>query len=274
MAVTCCLGYSEEKVAVTPSSESSSLEHLSPLVSLAAEGSVRSPQTKKLDTRTFRPFTTVGFAFRSGIGGLGLDVATPLSRKFNLRAGFDYFHYSFDFQEEGANINAAFRMGTGHASLDWFPFGGKFRLSPMVVFANNNRVHATALVPPGSTLSLSGGDYISSATDPLHGDGTVTFRKTSPGFTLGFGNLIPRKHNSHFSFPVEAGFYYVNQPRLSVNFSGSACDPNYPPEVGCSPVASDPEFQKDLNRFIARNNHNLSYASIYPVFSFGFGYTF
>jgi hypothetical protein len=66
----------------------------------------------------------------------------------------------------------------------------------------------------------------------------------------------------------------VAQPELKVDFSGSACDPNYPPSVGCQSVTQDPGFQKDLAAFIARNNHNLSYASFFPIFSVGFGYSF
>jgi hypothetical protein len=39
-------------------------------------------------------------------------------------------------------------------------------------------------------------------------------------------------------------------------------------------VDQDPGFQQNLAAFIARNNHNLSYASFFPVFSVGFGYAF
>ena len=237
-----------------------------------SEGAQAEPSVKVPPWR-FEPFGSIGIALRAGIGGLGVDVATPLTPKFNLRAGFDYFKYGYSFREEGADINAELRLSAGHASLDWFPFGGRFRLSPTIVFANNNKAHATALVPPGTTLSLNGEDYVSSTADPLHGSGTVTFRKTSPGLTLGFGNIIPRKR-SHFSIPFEAGFYYVNQPRLSIDFSGKACDPGYSQDIGCSEVTDDPGFQHDLAAFIARNNHNLSYASFYPVISIGFGYTF
>jgi hypothetical protein len=88
--------------------------------------------------------------------------------------GADFFSHSFAFREEGADINATFRMRSGYAALDWFPFGGRFRLSPLVVFGNNNQVRATALIPAGSSLSLSGQDYISSYTDPLHGSGSST----------------------------------------------------------------------------------------------------
>ncbi len=143
----------------------------------------------------------------------------------------------------------------------------------MAVFANDNRARATALVPPGSTITLNGQNYISSPTDPLHGAGSVDFRKVSPGFTLGWGNIVPRT-SSQFSFPVEAGFYYVGQPGLKVSFTGSACDPTQPAAIGCESVNQDAGFQQSLSQFIARNNHNLSYATFLPIFRFGFGYSF
>lgn len=220
----------------------------------------------------FRPLSRIGLDAHAGVGGIGFDVATPLSSKFNIRAGADFFTYATTEQDQGANIALNLRMRAGHASLDWFP-GRGFRLSPMVQFANNNRVQATALIPPGNDITLNGQDYISSPADPLHGSGSIDFRKTSPGLTVGFGNVIPRSGH-HLSFPVEAGFYYVGQPGLKVSFRGSACDPTQPPAIGCEPIDRDPGFQQNLAAFVARNNHNLSYVSYFPVFSLGVGYSF
>ncbi|MBS1822107.1 MAG: hypothetical protein JST61_09065 [Acidobacteria bacterium] len=237
----------------------------------SAEGVIRPMPARP--PRTWRPFAALGVATHVGINGAGFDLAVPVARKLNVRTGTDFFSYAFSFQEEGADINAAFRLRSGHAALDWFPFGGRFRISPLMVFANNNQVHATAVIPSGSSLSLNGQDYISSYADPLHGSGTVSFRKAAPGLSLGFGNMVPRTRG-HVSFPLEAGFYYVGQPSLKVDFAGSACDPNYPADIGCQPVMQDTGFQKDLASFIVRNNHNLSYASIFPIFSIGFSYSF
>jgi hypothetical protein len=222
---------------------------------------------------SFRPFSAIGIASHAGVGGIGFDLATPLTRKFNLRAGSEFFGYSETFQDQGANIAAHLRLQSAHASLDWFPFRGGFRVSPLVVFANNNRGQATAVIPAGEALPLNGEEYISSPTDPLHGAGSVDFRKTSPGLSLGWGNIVPRS-GRHFTFPVEAGFYYVGQPGLKVSFTGSACDPDQPLAIGCEAVDQDPGFQQDLAAFIARNNHNLSYISFFPILSFGFGYAF
>jgi hypothetical protein len=237
------------------------------------EAFVRSVRSRATESDLFHPFSKVGIATHTGLGGVGFDIATPLARKFNFRSGSDFFSYSTTFQEQGANVAINLHMQSGHASLDWFPFGGRFRLSPLMVFANNNRVQASALIPSGSTITLNGQNYISSLADPLHGNGMVTFHRVSPGLTLGFGNLIPRTH-AHFSIPVEAGFYYTGQPGLKVSFSGSACDPTQPPSIGCQSVTQDAGFQQSLAAFIARNNHNLSYASFFPIFSIGFGYAF
>jgi hypothetical protein len=186
----------------------------------------------------YRPFSAIGIDSYVGIGGIGFDVATPVHRKFNLRAGSEFFGYSTTFQEQGANIAAHLRLRSAHASLDWFPFRGGFRISPLVVFANDNRGQATAVIPAGETITLNGQDYLSSAIDPLHGAGSVDFRKTSPGLSFGFGNMVPRS-GKHFTFPLEAGFYYVGQPGLKVSFTGSACDPTQPAAIGCESVDQD-----------------------------------
>jgi hypothetical protein len=222
---------------------------------------------------TIAPLSGLGFATRGGPAGTGFDVATPLATRFNLRTGTDFFHYKTSFQEEGANVGVNLHLRSGHVALDWFPFGGHLRLSPQLVLGNNNRILATAIIPSGSTVTLNGQDYISSNTDPLRGSGRVDFRKVSPGLSLGFGNLIPRDR-SHFSIPVEIGFYYAGQPSLQLAFTGSACDPNYPPSVGCESVDQDPSFQQNLAALKARNSNNLSYVSFFPIFSVGFGYRF
>jgi hypothetical protein len=242
--------------------------------SLASSGAFVTVPPRPLGaTRSYRPFSNLGLATRFGLAGTGFDVATPVGTRFNLRAGTDFFNYTTTFQEGGANVGINLHLRSGHFALDWFPFGGHLRLSPQLVFGNNNRILATAVIPSGSTVTLNGQDYISSYTDPLHGAGRIDFRKVAPGLSFGFGNLIPRDR-SRFSVPVEMGFYYVGQPSLQVTFTGSACDPNYPPSVGCQSVDQDAGFQQNLAAFKVRNDHNLSYASFFPIFSLGFGYRF
>ena len=224
-------------------------------------------------THSTPPFSDVGIDAHIGINGIGFDVATPLAQHFNLRVGGDFFGYSTTFTEEGANVAASLQLRSAHANLDWFPFHNGFHVSPLIVIGNNNHGRATVLVPAGNTIELNGQDFISSYADPLHGTGSVDFRKTSPGLTLGWGNIIPRS-KKHLSFPVELGFYYVGQPTLKIAFTGSACDPTEPAAIGCESVDNDAGFQSDLRAFRARNENNLSYASFFPVLSSGVGYRF
>jgi hypothetical protein len=242
-------------------------------VSTAAPGFVRSTSVGVVSPEQFRPFSRVAINSRVGVAGVGFDVATPMTKRLNLRVGSDFFGYSSNFLEEGANVGVKLHMQSEHAAVDWFPFGGSFRVSPQIVFANNNRVLATAIIPAGSVVTLDGQNFVSSQSDPLRGNGAVTFRKVSPGFSVGFGNPIPRK-KGRLSVPIEAGFYYVGQPGLDVSFTGSACDPSQPATIGCESVTRDADFQKSLAAFIVRNQRNLSYASFFPIFSIGFGYAF
>ncbi|WP_348266815.1 hypothetical protein [Edaphobacter sp. DSM 109919] len=215
----------------------------------------------------------LGIATQVGINGVGADIAVAVASHFNVRMGAQFFGYSDSFQEQGANVNAMLRLGGGRAALDWFPFHNGFHISPLVVFLDQTNVRATVIVPSGQTISLDNGDYVSSHADPLHGSASIGVWKTSPGLTIGYGNIVPRS-GKHFSFPVDAGFYYVGQPTLKVDFSGSACDPSEPEPLGCQPVQQDADFQRDLAAFIRRNNNNLSYASFIPILSFGVGYSF
>jgi hypothetical protein len=212
----------------------------------------------------------IGAEVHVGLNGVGMDFALPVARKWNVRVGGQYLQYTGHFTEEGAQIDADLHVGGGKAGIDWFPFNNGFHVSPQVFFAIQTQVHATVLVPSGTEVTLNGNDYISSPSDPLHGQATVTTRKTAPGLAIGWGNISPRG-GAHWSFPVEVGFYYIGQPDLNVTFDGSACARDL---SGCQKVTTDPDFQRDLKRFIDRNNHNLSYASFFPVAQVGVGYRF
>lgn len=216
-----------------------------------------------------------GLGLAVGINGIGLEIAEPITQHFNIRGGGGYFRFDESFTSDGAQVEAGMKLGGGHVSLDYFPWSTHgFHISPQMYFGVQTSADVTVVVPPGQTISLSGGDYTSSAADPLHGSATVRVRNVAPGFTIGYGNLAPRRISSHWSFPVELGFYYIGQPDLVINFSGTACDQSQPPAIGCQKVDKDVDFQKDLTRFTARQNHNLSYASFFPVLSFGVGYRF
>lgn len=213
-----------------------------------------------------------GVEARIGASGFGFDVGKPLSPRVSVRLGGDFIRYSGTFTDQGADIDARLQFGYGKAELDFYPaYNGRFHISPLLIFANNTRIQANVLVDPAQTIDFGNDEYQSDPADPLRGVGRVELRHTAPGLAVGWGNIT--RGRSHFTFPVELGFFYVGQPKLTVDFRGTACDVSHPAN-GCGDITQDPDFQKDLARFIARNNHNLSYAQFIPIVNFGVGYRF
>jgi len=217
------------------------------------------------------PFHAYGVDWHVGVNGAGFDFASALTRRLSLRTGADLFRYSREFSTSGVPVEANVQLQSAHIDLDWFPRGGGFHVGPRMVFLNNNDFAAQSTIPSGATLTLDGQDFTGSQTDPLKGSAKVSFAPMAPGLTIGYGNLVSKKRG-HWKVPVEAGFYYVGQPRLEVTFAGQACSPD--DATACEDVSQDQDFQSSLSAFIAKQNHNLSYARFFPILSVGVGYAF
>ena len=222
-----------------------------------------------------RPFSAVGIAVKVGIEGVGFDVATPLSTRTNLRAGASFFSYNPAFSIDSIDTNGAIQLRKVSTLLDFFPFGGSFRLSAGATLYNGNHLSASALVPGGQTFTLNDTDYVSSAQDPVHGAFDVRFgNKVAPVFTLGFGNLVPRRAGKRFTVPFEFGFEYIAQPTIALTLAGTACDPTQPPVVGCQSIATDPMTQANIAAEQKTLNSDISPLRFFPILSIGFGYKF
>ena len=216
-----------------------------------------------------------GLSVSVGINGVGVDVAEAIRERVNIRVGAEFARYSGQFIEQNALVNLNVRLGGGHAGLDLFPFRrSSFHVSPQLRFGIMTRGFGDVTIPPGEVISFNNVDYTSTAVDPLRGTASFDTRKIAPGISVGFGNLVPRTRDQHWSFPVDLGFYYIGQPNVSISFRGTACSVNSNRSQDCDDVTQDPDFQKDLQKFIERQRHNASYASLFPVLSFGVGYRF
>ena len=208
-----------------------------------------------------------------GTAGAGIQLGIPVVPHVAVRIGGDYIRYTGTYQYEAANVASALQLGNGRATLDYFPWAHRrFHISPTLIFANQTHVAADVTVAPNTNFDLGGQTFYGSATDPLHGTGRIDLRKTSPGITVGFGNITHGR--GHWTFPVEMGAYYNDTPKLQINFTGTACVANEPPELTCQRVQDNAEFESSLNNFRARQEHNLTYAKFIPIFNFGVGYRF
>ncbi|MDO8631757.1 MAG: hypothetical protein Q7R41_14815, partial [Phycisphaerales bacterium] len=148
--------------------------------------------------------------------------------------------------------------------------GGGFHVSPGVMLYNGNEVNIQAFVPSGHTFDLGDDTLLSSATDPITGDGHVAFKKVAPSLTLGWGNIVPRGER-RWSIPFEFGIVYSRAPTATLGFGGSACLQN---GTNCRKIATDATLQADVAREQDNLNDDLAVLKIIPVVSLGFSYKF
>jgi hypothetical protein len=211
----------------------------------------------------------VGIGVKFSTLGVGIEAATPLTYKLNLRGGFNFFRYSRAITNNGIQYNGHLHFQSGEAHLDWFPLGG-FHISPGLLFYNGNALIASALVPGGKTFTLGGTTYASDPTAPVTGAGTLDFVKVAPSLMVGFGNLIP-KNGRHYSFLFEIGAVYQGSARVALNFTGNVCDPTL---TICRPIATDPTVQANIQAQQLKIKNDVNPYRFYPVISGGIGFNF
>jgi|HubBroStandDraft_4_1064222.scaffolds.fasta_scaffold68367_3 hypothetical protein len=206
----------------------------------------------------------------SSLGG-GVEVAARLTRHTNVRAGFNLISISRDFNKDGIAYNGTLNFKTFEAHYDVFPFAGNFHVSPGVLVYAGDPITATAAVAAGQSFTLGGTTYYSDTTTPVTGTGKIDFNRAAPMATIGWGNLVPRRHNKHFSVPFEIGVAFQGSPKATLNLAGNACSA---PGVNCVSVATDPTVQANVISEQSNVNSSMSFFKAYPIISVGFGYGF
>lgn len=214
-------------------------------------------------------YSKVGIGVKLSTLGVGIEAATPLTRKLNVRGGFNFFRYSRGITNDGILYDGHLHLQSGEAHLDWFPFGG-FHISPGLLFYNGNSVIATAAVPGGQTLSLGGTQYESDPSAPVTGTGNLDFIKVAPSIMVGIGNLIPR-NGRHYSFLFEIGAAYQGPARVALNFAGNVCDTT---GTICRPISSDPTVQANIQAQEQKIRNDVNPYRFFPVVSMGVGFNF
>ena len=212
----------------------------------------------------------LGFAIKMSSLGGGFEVAAPVTYRTNLRAGFNMFSYSRTFQD-GINYDGQLKFKIMEVHTDFFPWAGKFHISPGMLLYLGSPIIANTGVPGGQRFSFEGASCYSDLHSPITGHGKITFNRAAPMITFGWGNLIPRSRHSRFSIPFEFGIAYQGSPRADFHLSGNLCES---PGVNCRSIASESAFQRDFQSGQSKINNSLSFFRFYPIVSVGFGYKF
>jgi len=239
----------------------------------AAAGIIRPvPQVRNAPARSFGQL-----AFGAGISpeGITMSATTNLNRYMNVRGTGSLFNYTINnFTTNGFTVGGKLNLASAGASLDFYPFPNHgFRLSPGVMFFNNNGASTTFSVVPGTSFTLNDYTFYASKSDPVMGTGVLGLHTQNPAFTAttGWGNQI-RRGNGHWSFPVEVGAAFIGKPGLNIALTqGQVCDAN---GQNCVDVAKDQTVQTNLQAQVAKYRSDLDPLKTYPIVSFGVAYSF
>ena len=238
-----------------------------PAATMAA-AALRPERDRLVSTHAFS-----ALAIRAGVGsgGIGAELATPLNRRINLRAGMSLLSAGLNPNISDVDVLAHIHMASAFGTVDLHPFGGAFRISTGATFFNDVSALFTGTLNPGNSFTIGNTNYVSSPQDPLMGWAQLNLgKKIAPRVTIGWGNLIPHHPGQHFSMPIEIGAHYVGAPTVIMGVTGSACDS----QNQCGPVSMGQTFQSDLQTEVATFRKTISPIAIVPIISTGFSYKF
>ncbi len=185
--------------------------------------------------------------------GLGAEAAFPVTSSVDARIGINSYNYNFNKSTNSnglaTNYNGKLDLQSLQALADWHPMEGSFRVSGGLVY-NNNKFSLTAL-PSAGQVSVGGTNYTIGAGQSVNA--AVDFNKVAPYLGIGWGRT-PK--NTGLSFTSDIGLLFQGSPKGSVTTNVTGVT-----------AASLAQANADLNS-------SLKNFKIYPVISFGIGYTF
>ena len=214
-----------------------------------------------------------GIGVNAGTLGAGIQAATAVTRKSNVRFGFNYFTYSGSTTSSKDNItfNGKLKLESAEILFDQYIRGG-FHVSPGLAMYYGNQATGDASIPAGQTFTLNGVSYYSATANPVTGTGSFTAAKVAPELLIGFGNLLPRSAR-HFSVNFDLGVIFTRSPLIKLNLIGNAC--TISSTSGCLPISTTPSVQSNVQAEQTKlNNDAAPYIKYWPVIRLGFGYKF
>jgi hypothetical protein len=239
---------------------------------------------KKVEVH-LKPVSHIAFGAGMSSMGVNLQTATNLNRYLNLRASGNFFNYTAsNISTNGFNMTGKVNLASAGLSLDYFPNPRSgFRVSPGLLFYNQNNVSAFGVGAPGSSIKLNQQTFYTDSVNPLNASANLGLNTHQQAFTLttGWGNLIPRKSpdqlSSHLTFPFEIGAAFTGAPTLNMSLLGNACTNQADAAINgasCVNMATDPTAKNDLSLQLNKWRSDVNPLKVYPIFSFGVAYSF
>src|ERR1035438_796535 len=122
------------------------------------------------------------FGLAVGVSTLGASIQaeTAVTRRSNVRFGFNDFSYSDTVNKDGIAYTGTLNLRSAEILYDQY-VAGPFRISPGVMIYDGNKGTANVSVPAGQPFTLGGATYYGQAGNPIAGTGAIGgARKVAP----------------------------------------------------------------------------------------------
>jgi hypothetical protein len=210
------------------------------------------------------PVKSSGWAITPEIStlGVGATVTKSITPNFNAKVGINGLGVSRDISISDVDYKAKINLFNVSTLVDYLPWQKSgFHVTGGLVFQDNN-LEGTGKANNGGKININGQDY-DTTTQLESVKAKLSFANSvAPYIGLGWGNAV--KPGKHWGFSTNLG----------VMFSGS-------PKIDLTPVfalGANQTVKDEINNNIAaekkKQEDDLNWLNIYPVFSVGISYQF
>jgi len=199
----------------------------------------------------------VGMSVSGGTLGGGIGGEVNLNDHFALRAGINYLKFDFDTTIGDLDYSMEPEFKNGGLLVDWFPFGGTFRLTGGV-YINGNEIDVDGIYRE-DRIPLEYRQY-SYLRELAHLKGKVEFNDVAPYLGLGWSS---NRGQQGWGVALDVGVLFQGAPTVS--------DLRVEDPIGIGGLPEVQDFLEEQRRAIEDDLDNFQY---YPVATLSVRYLF
>ena len=239
-----------------------------PLNSLCTERSTPSKpkpeESKPTEEASETPVKTSGWAITPEIStlGVGATVTKSITPNVNAKLGINGLGISRDISLSDVDYKANLNLFNVSTLIDYLPWkNGGFHLTGGLVFQDNN-LEGTGKPKNGVTIRINDKDYNSTTVLTSLKSKASFPNSVAPYIGLGWGNAV--KPGKHLGFSANLGVMFAGSPMVSLT-------PGFGPDAT---EALKAEINSNIEAERKKQESDLNWLSVYPVFSLGISYQF
>ncbi|MFO7275858.1 MAG: hypothetical protein DIU56_002385 [Pseudomonadota bacterium] len=193
------------------------------------------------------------FGVTAGTYGAGAELGFRPAERFGLRVNGGFFSYDHEVDVDDIGYDGELDLNSFGLMLDWYPLGGRFRISAGGRFNDNEiAVHAT----PATNVTV--GDVVFTPAEVGSLSGTITTDSFAPALTLGWGGKL----KPGFTMSFEVGVMLQGSPKIeNLRSTGGL-------------LSNDPALLAELRREELRVEEEARDFKYWPILQLSFLYRF